>query len=221
MKCWESINIPIDDVLIPPRLALAHSLIDEYYDSTEDYVLFPVTVTDVFSLKFIELLASVKLNLYPRNVGFLLKPNELGFPHCDYYPGDIGPLGEYHTPNPVDERSFYKTSLHIDLVGAGSLEWFEHKSPNGKTLEESANVKNNKRGVWYYEIDYLDINLNKIDSLSGIGVNVCRTDIPHRSVNLTGSPDLRKSKFRVVLTARFEGNPEFDEVVSKLQNIVF
>jgi hypothetical protein len=81
-------------------------------------------------------------------------------------------------------------------------------------LTESASIIETKTGVSVYEIDQLDDNFIKIDSLSGIGINVCRTNIAHRSVNLTGSPD-----FRIVLTARFNENPDFDTVVSKLKNI--
>ena len=218
MKCWESIDIPIDDVLITPHKSLMYSLLHKHYDPAEDYLLFPITGVDVFTAKFIDTLASVNLELFPWQVGFLVKPNTLGFPHCDYY-GDTRSLEEHNTPIPVSKRSFYKISLHIDLAGVGNLEWFNYKSSDGKNLADSANIIETKTGVSVYEIDWLNDNFTKIDSLSGIGINVCKTNIPHRSVNLTGSSDLEKSNFRVVLTARFVGNPNFDTVVSKLKNI--
>ncbi len=201
--------MPIEDILntsITETISLINQSHSEYIDV--DFVACIQHTELIFSKRFLTLLESVNLELIPWSISFSSSPGILGLIHCDYYEdldkrADSKPGNIYYT----NYNMFYKTSLHIDLLGVGTLEWFN------LSTELSTLVQTDKTNLPWYKINQGANHLDKIDSLSGIGVNLCATDIPHRANNLSNDCQ------RLVLTGRFKNNPNIDEVNAKLHSL--
>jgi hypothetical protein len=113
-------------------------------------------------------------------------------------------VGVTHTDTYYSETC--NTSLHFDLSLVGHLEFFHSDIVGLPAISNETD---------YNVID--DRIANKLECIdfmpSQKSISIVRTNKPHRGVN-------NSDKFRVVLTCRFEDNPSFDLVASKLKKYI-
>ena len=210
MTCWTKVHVSIEDILnhgIDDTIAQINASHNPY--STVDFVACIQPTKLLFSKSFIKLLQSIDLELIPWSISFSSKPSSAGLIHCDYYEDlDQRALGTIDSLCYIDYNTFYRTSLHIDLLGVGSLEWFD-LATNSTTL-----IQTDQTNLPWYKINHTNNHPIKIDSLTGLGVNLCATDVPHRANNLHNSSQ------RLVLTGRFKNNPTMSDVTTKLHRLI-
>jgi hypothetical protein len=157
-------------------------------------------------------------------VGFSLIEHAKGFVHVDYYGGVTsevnmknyrGNLDDIIVPSSyvhqdlienTDLDQCCKVSLHLNIGASGSLVWY-----NGDTVGKFEKTTLEVPVYRYYEEE----KLIPIDSMDHNGISICRTNVPHCSDNRD-----KIYKNRMIMTVRFNGNPEFEEVKEKLGDLV-
>lgn len=220
MHCWHRLNLYYKDVLKIPKDKLYKQIIEnQSYYTGENYVLFFIRTNDVFNKEFISFLESKNLLIMPFSVGFLVDPFSKGFVHTDYYSGMspeismkgvpyMSELTEHQISLLTKENTAknWHASLHLNVGSSGMLEWYTGDSPE--------KFEKTKLNIPLYRHDNED-SLVLIDKLESNGISICRTDVLHRSNN-----NRSKDRLRVVITARFAGNPTYEELKEKLGDLV-
>ena len=219
MHFWNHLNITPQEILIDePNILLKKFLSDQQEVSDNfPYNIFQLETSTVFNNNYFNLVNSVGLKPFFHSIGFIVKPNTIGNIHCDFYTT----ANNYQTLNKYGEEfannlfggnpdKFFKVSFHIPLSPYGSLQWF--KNDFGKPR-----AKHSDTGPWIHDFETSEaMELQIIDELDGDNIAICKTDHPHRSFNVKNT----NNNYRVILTTRFEGNPDFDTVKNKLKNFV-
>lgn len=219
MQFWNHLNIKPQEILIEnPNTLLEKFLSDQKEISDKfSYNIFELETSKVFNSTYYDLINSFGLKPFFYSIGFIVKPKTIGNIHCDFYTTAnnytvLNKHGEEFANNLFsgDPDKFFKTSFHIPLSPYGSLQWFDNTF--GKSRAKHSNT-----GPWIHDFEnFKEDQLNIIDELSGDKISICKTDQPHRSVH----DENHDGNCRVILTTRFEGNPDFEIVKDKLKNFV-
>lgn len=115
-----------------------------------------------------------------------------------------------NTSGPAHTDTYYhdicNVSLHFDLSEVGRLEFFDSNTTGTPALTNGTdyNIIDDKIADAFDVIDFMP---------AAKTVSIVRTNKPHRAVN-------DSDKFRMVLTCRFENNPTFEHVESKLKKFI-
>ena len=113
-------------------------------------------------------------------------------------------VGVTHTDTYYDELC--NVSLHFDLNQVGQLEFFHSDVKGERSIANGTdyNFINDDIASNFEPVEYMPPQRT---------ISIVRTNKPHRAVN-------NSDKFRVVLTCRFENNPTFEHVASKLKKFI-
>lgn len=221
MHCWNKLTLHYKDVLKLPKESLCKQILENQdYKINDSYVIFYIRDRNIFNEDFLKFLKSKDLLLIPFCIGFITENSSKGFIHCDYYGGvdntivtEGMPYIQYltdelsHLMTTDDGRKYWHTSFHMNLGGAGSLEWYQ-----GDTEGE---FEKTELKVPVYRFAQEE-KLSLVDRLDHHGISICRADVPHRSDNQY----VNNNKTRIIVTARFAGNPTYEEVKEKLGDLV-
>lgn len=115
-----------------------------------------------------------------------------------------------NTVGPTHTDTYYgntcNVSLHFDLNQVGKLDFFQSDIIGEPSLANGTDYN--------FIDDKIAANLKCVGCMPAQkSVSLVKTNKPHRAVNNT-------DKFRVVLTCRFENNPTFEYVESKLKKFI-